>query len=114
MPLYVVYKFSTPSIGWIHHSYLVEGNLGRKTPILTKDPSMIDARNPLLATAQSSPRRGSVSNRKKAGKKVPLLKFPRTFSNPKIKPFDEIEWDKRTAEITDDAGKVIFKQENVE
>jgi ribonucleoside-diphosphate reductase alpha chain len=25
-----------------------------------------------------------------------------------------LEWDRRTAEITDDAGKVIFKQENVE
>jgi ribonucleoside-diphosphate reductase alpha chain len=33
---------------------------------------------------------------------------------PKVKPFDQIEWDRRTAEITDDAGKVIFKQENVE
>jgi ribonucleoside-diphosphate reductase alpha chain len=31
-----------------------------------------------------------------------------------VKPFDEVEWDKRSAEITDDSGKVIFKQENVE
>ena len=29
-------------------------------------------------------------------------------------PFDQIEWEKRTAEITDDSGKVIFKQENIE
>ena len=33
---------------------------------------------------------------------------------PKVSPFDQIEWERRTAEITDDAGKVIFKQENVE
>ena len=33
---------------------------------------------------------------------------------PKSRPFDQIEWERRTAEITDDAGKVIFKQENVE
>lgn len=38
----------------------------------------------------------------------------RVFSDAKIKPFDQIEWEKRTAEITDDSGKVIFKQENVE
>jgi len=38
----------------------------------------------------------------------------RIFSDPTVKPFDQIEWDRRTAEITDDAGKVIFKQENVE
>jgi ribonucleoside-diphosphate reductase alpha chain len=38
----------------------------------------------------------------------------RIFSDPNASPFDQIEWDKRTAEITDDAGKVIFKQEGVE
>ena len=42
------------------------------------------------------------------------LRFERVFSDAKVKPFDQIEWEKRTAEITDDAGKVIFKQENVE
>ncbi|MGI8821641.1 MAG: vitamin B12-dependent ribonucleotide reductase [Chthoniobacterales bacterium] len=36
------------------------------------------------------------------------------FSDPKCSPFDQIEWEKRTAEITDDSGKVIFKQENIE
>jgi ribonucleoside-diphosphate reductase alpha chain len=39
---------------------------------------------------------------------------PRTFSRADTKPFDEIEWNQRTAEITDDSGRVIFKQENVE
>src|SRR5262245_33154048 len=42
------------------------------------------------------------------------LRFERTFSNPAIAPFDELEWEDRTAEITDDSGKAIFKQENVE
>jgi ribonucleoside-diphosphate reductase alpha chain len=42
------------------------------------------------------------------------VRVERIFSDAKVKPFDQIEWDKRTAEITDDAGKVIFKQENVE
>ena len=39
---------------------------------------------------------------------------PRVFSQTGVKPFDEVEWDRRTAEITDDTGRVIFKQENVE
>jgi ribonucleoside-diphosphate reductase alpha chain len=43
-----------------------------------------------------------------------MLEVPRVFSDPKTKPFDQLEWEKRTAEITDDTGKVIFKQENVE
>src|SRR6266700_5291537 len=42
------------------------------------------------------------------------LSIQRTFSDAKTNAFDQIEWERRTAEITDDSGKVIFKQENVE
>jgi len=42
------------------------------------------------------------------------LTVPHVFSRPDVHPFDEIEWERRVAEITDDAGKVIFRQENVE
>src|ERR1700731_4052349 len=47
-------------------------------------------------------------------KKNPGLRFERVFSDATMPPFDQIEWERRTAEITDDSGKVIFKQENVE
>src|SRR6185369_15508330 len=43
-----------------------------------------------------------------------MLEIERTFSDPKLNPFDQLEWERRSAEITDDAGKVIFKQDNVE
>ncbi|MEY4570802.1 MAG: hypothetical protein RLZZ398_2241, partial [Verrucomicrobiota bacterium] len=42
------------------------------------------------------------------------LVFEAHFATPGISPFDEIEWDHRTAEITDDSGKAMFRQENVE
>ncbi len=48
----------------------------------------------------------------RTGKKA--LRIQRIFSDAKVNPFEQIEWDKRTAEITDDTGKVIFKQEGVE
>ena len=32
---------------------------------------------------------------------------PQADNLPPAKPFDQIEWDKRTAEITDDSGKVL-------
>ena len=38
----------------------------------------------------------------------------RTFSTEGINPFDRVKWEKRTAEITDDRGKVVFKQKDVE
>jgi len=42
------------------------------------------------------------------------LRFKRVFSDAAVAPFDQIEWERRTAEITDDGGKVIFKQEDIE
>jgi ribonucleoside-diphosphate reductase alpha chain len=42
------------------------------------------------------------------------LEFEPSFATPGVSPFDEIEWDHRTAEITDDSGKALFRQENVE
>ncbi len=45
---------------------------------------------------------------------TPGLTFEPSFATPGVSPFDEIEWDQRTAEITDDSGKALFRQENVE
>jgi ribonucleoside-diphosphate reductase alpha chain len=47
-------------------------------------------------------------------KKRTALDFERIFSNEAIAPFDQIEWERRTAEITDDGGRIIFKQEDIE
>src|ERR1700759_1758540 len=64
-----------------------------------------------LSTARKATRRKVASGVKK--KKGGLV-FDRVFSDPDVRPFDEIEWDLRNAAITDDSGKVIFKQKNVE
>ncbi len=42
------------------------------------------------------------------------MRFEHVFSRAGVHPFDEIEWDLREASISDDAGRSIFKQENVE
>ncbi|MEP6698496.1 MAG: vitamin B12-dependent ribonucleotide reductase [Verrucomicrobiota bacterium] len=55
--------------------------------------------------------RGKNRSSKKRGKG---LRFERVFSDVKVRPFDQMEWERRTAEITDDGGKVIFRQENIE
>jgi ribonucleoside-diphosphate reductase alpha chain len=47
-------------------------------------------------------------------KKNSGLRFKRVFSDSAIAPFDQVEWERRTAEITDDGGKIIFKQEDIE
>src|SRR5260370_8999754 len=76
---------------------------------------MIDAGNEPMPAAISPRRRRPASvtaNRDAVSRK--MLRVERIFSDAKVRPFDQIEWERRTAEITDDGGKVIFKQENVE
>ena len=47
-------------------------------------------------------------------KKVPGLTFRRFFTKPGVSPYDELEWERRTAQITDAHGNVIFEQKDVE
>ncbi len=42
------------------------------------------------------------------------LTFKRLFTKPGVHPFDEIEWELRTATIQNEKGQVIFEQRNVE
>src|SRR5258706_617099 len=76
--------------------------------VLTPAPKGSPRSNKFSATRSAKPMKPAKSGTKKS------LRLERVFNDAKIKPFDQIEWEKRTAEITDDAGKVIFKQENVE
>src|SRR5438105_13544293 len=89
---------------------------------LTNKPSesMIDASDHALSARPAQNSRGSakVNTRRRtahrAASSPKSLEIQRIFSDPKKMAFDQIEWERRTAEITDDSGKVIFKQENVE
>src|SRR5271156_4725078 len=42
------------------------------------------------------------------------LKFERFFSKSTVSPYDEVQWERRTASITDASGKSIFEQKDVE
>jgi ribonucleoside-diphosphate reductase alpha chain len=81
---------------------------------------MIDSRAEIVSSAPAQNRRRNAPAGRAGRAKTPAarasknLRVDRVFSTAKVDPFDQIEWERRTAEITDDAGKVIFKQENVE
>ncbi|HKW75710.1 MAG TPA: vitamin B12-dependent ribonucleotide reductase [Terriglobales bacterium] len=49
-----------------------------------------------------------------ATKAAPGLKFSRTFTRAGISPYNEVEWERRTALITDAKGNTIFEQKDVE
>ena len=75
--------------------------------VLTPPQQQPARRRTATVTATRNPKGSPAANKK-------TMRLERVFSDPRVKPFDQIEWERRTAEITDDAGKVIFKQENVE
>jgi ribonucleoside-diphosphate reductase alpha chain len=70
---------------------------------------------PGLQPATFAKNRKSLSRRPGSRpKKNRGLRFERVFSDPAVAPFEQLEWERRTAEITDDSGKIIFKQEEIE
>ena len=75
---------------------------------------MIQLKSGIPASLFRKPRKSSGHRRSSTAKaKSSGLKFERVFSDAALAPFDQVEWERRTAEITDDSGKVIFKQEDV-
>lgn len=42
------------------------------------------------------------------------LSIGQVFSKPGVHPFEELEWETRTAKISSDSGEVIFEQNNLE
>src|ERR1700685_424400 len=47
-------------------------------------------------------------------KRAPGLSFHRLFTKPGVSPYNEVQWEFRTAQITDAQGGVIFEQKDVE
>ncbi len=60
-----------------------------------------------------SPARARRSNRN-GGTATHGLRVKRLFTQKGRSPFDQIEWERRKASITDDKGHVVFVQENIE
>jgi ribonucleoside-diphosphate reductase alpha chain len=64
-------------------------------------------------TGASSRTEGRKSKQSLA-KKRSGIRIPRLFTVPGRDPFDEVEWELRTAAITGEGGKVFFEQRDVE
>ena len=76
---------------------------------------MIQLRTGIPPASLNEPPKLAERQKNRAEKKKNTgLRFKRMFSDATVSPFDQIEWERRTAEINDDSGKVIFKQENIE
>jgi len=54
------------------------------------------------------------SSEAKVRKAAPGLSFQRYFTKPGVDPFDEVEWELRSAVIGNERGEVVFEQRDVE
>ena len=79
---------------------------------MQKISSGVRTSHPKIAGANRLPTSKTVPSKAKGHGKG--LKFERNFSDPEVSPFDQVEWERRDTSITDDSGKAIFKQDNVE
>ncbi len=70
-------------------------------------PYKFDPENP-FATEKTQPEM-VINTDKSRG-----LKIEHFFSTPGVHPFEQLEWEKRSAKITDDSGQAIFEQDNIE
>src|SRR5436305_8401872 len=66
---------------------------------------------PLPSSTSSSGETDKLRSKKAA---APGLTFPRFFTEAGVDPFDEIEWELRSAVIGSDKGEVVFEQRDVE
>jgi ribonucleoside-diphosphate reductase alpha chain len=68
---------------------------------------MAEATRKSVVTASSAPAKaGSAPSG--------ALRFNRFFSKATVSPYDEVQWERRTALISDASGKTIFEQKDVE
>jgi ribonucleoside-diphosphate reductase alpha chain len=70
--------------------------------------------NQTTTNSAAAPKTGAELQREAQKKKAAGLSFRRLFTKPGTSPYDEVEWELRTAQITDAHGNVIFEQKDVE
>src|SRR4029453_5601860 len=65
-------------------------------------------------TRRAGPYGASFDGTDPAGKPTKGLPFERRWTTPGIHPYDEITWEYRTAGISNESGKSVFEQKDVE
>jgi len=74
---------------------------------------MSEVREKAIPAAETTVSASPTTSVKKAEKATGLT-FRRFFTKPGVSPYDEVEWERRTALITDAQGTAIFEQKDVE
>src|SRR5437868_8950610 len=76
--------------------------------------AMTETRTGETSMSEVTEKTTTATTTKRSTKKAAGLTFRRHFTKPGVSPYDELDWEFRTAQITDAQGGVIFEQQNVE
>jgi ribonucleoside-diphosphate reductase alpha chain len=74
---------------------------------------MSEVREKGIPAAETTVSANPTMSARKAEKATGLT-FRRFFTKPGVSPYDEVEWERRLAQITDAQGGIIFEQKDVE
>jgi ribonucleoside-diphosphate reductase alpha chain len=77
-------------------------------------PKITAATHGVPHTSPSGEGANDITPKSTAKKRAPGLTFKRYFTEAGKDPYATVEWEQRTAQITDAAGKIIFEQPDVE
>jgi ribonucleoside-diphosphate reductase alpha chain len=67
-----------------------------------------------MAVLEGTPAMGTQGKREFGVETRTGLRFPRVYTKPGVDPFDEVEWEPRTAIISNEHGNIVFEQRDVE
>ena len=71
------------------------------------------ARTEETMTAKARERPVAEQSKQQTARKSKGLRIPRCFTQPTVDPFDEVEWEQRSAVISGEKGDVVFEQRDV-
>jgi ribonucleoside-diphosphate reductase alpha chain len=67
-----------------------------------------------MAVLEGTPAMGTQGKREFGVETRSGLRFPRVYTRPGFNPYDEVEWELRTAAISNEHGNIVFEQRDVE
>jgi len=80
---------------------------------MATQPPVVPAESPMRVEARLDSRPDSKTDARPE-KRARGLAFKRFFSTEGVHPFDQIEWDVRSALISDEVGRPVFEQKDIE
>src|SRR6266540_6073577 len=93
---------------------MARGTGTHSVPVIESKSRKGAAANAVDGRKLSGPWGASFDGTDETGKPAHGITFERRWTRPGVHPYDEIDWETRTASIGNESGKTVFEQKDVE